>query len=140
MTAVTQPAHGSAAIAGGGLTYQPTAGYCNDLGGTPDTFGYTLNGGSAATVAVTVQCVGVVPPVTGPVLVPGTPTSPATPSIPATSTYPPFAGHGDCIHPGRPVPHRHPRSTTSWSAPACATRSAAAPATTACSASVETTS
>ena len=78
------------------------AGYCNDLGGTPDTFGYTLNGGSTASVAVTVQCVGVVPPVTGPVLVPTTPTSPATPSIPATPTYPPFAGHGDCIHPGRP--------------------------------------
>ena len=100
VTAVTQPAHGSVAIVGGGLTYQPTAGYCNDLGGTPDTFGYTLNGGSTASVAVTVQCVGVVPPVTGPVLVPGTPTSPATPSIPATPTYPPFAGKGDCIHPG----------------------------------------
>jgi hypothetical protein len=41
-----------------------------------------------------------VPPVTGPVLVPGTPTSPATPSTPATPTFPPFAGHGDCIHPG----------------------------------------
>ena len=140
VTAVTQPANGSVAIVGGGLTYQPSAGYCNDLGGTPDTFGYTLNGGSTANVAVTVQCVGDVPPVTGPVLVPTTPTSPATPSFPATPTYPPFAGRGDCIHPGRVRTSSAPPGPTSWSAPPFATRSAAAPARTACSASGATTS
>ena len=100
VAAVTQPAHGSATIAGGSVTYQPHAGYCNDLGGTPDTFGYALNGGSTASVAVTVQCVGDVPPVIDTGTAPGTPTSPATPSIPATPGTPPFAGHGDCIHPG----------------------------------------
>ena len=100
VNAVTQPAHGSVAIAGGSVTYRPDAGYCNDLGGTPDTFDYTLNGGSTARVAVTVQCVGVIAPVTGTETVPVTPTSPATPSIPATPTTPPFAGRGDCIHPG----------------------------------------
>ena len=43
---------------GTGLTYQPDANYCNDPPGTtPDTFTYTLNGGSAATVSVTVTCV-----------------------------------------------------------------------------------
>ncbi len=43
---------------GTGLTYQPDANYCNDPPGTtPDTFTYTLNGGSAGTVAVTVTCV-----------------------------------------------------------------------------------
>ena len=55
---VTQPANGSAAITGGGtgLTYAPNPNYCN--GGSPlDTFTYTLNGGSSATVGVTVTCV-----------------------------------------------------------------------------------
>jgi hypothetical protein len=49
----TDPAHGAAVITGGGsgLTYQPSAGYCG-----PDSFSYTLNGGSSATVAVTVTC------------------------------------------------------------------------------------
>ena len=43
---------------GTGLTYQPDPGYCNDPPGTtPDTFTYTLNGGSTATVSVTVTCV-----------------------------------------------------------------------------------
>ena len=37
-----------------GLTYQPDANYCNS--GTPDTFTYTLTGGSTATVSVTVTC------------------------------------------------------------------------------------
>ena len=51
ITAVTQPADGTAAITGGGtgLTYQPDGGAC----GTDD-FTYTLNGGSTATVTVTV--------------------------------------------------------------------------------------
>jgi Ca2+-binding RTX toxin-like protein len=61
---VTQPAHGSSALAGTGVTYRPDADYCNDLGGAPrDTFTYTLNGGSTATVSVTVQCVDDTPPV-----------------------------------------------------------------------------
>ncbi len=54
--AVTQPAHGSAAIAGALVTYQPDAGYCNDPDGVPDSFTYTLNGGSVGDVAVTVRC------------------------------------------------------------------------------------
>ena len=48
---VTQPANGTVAITGGGtgLTYQPNPNYCNDPPGTtPDTFTYTLNGGSNA--------------------------------------------------------------------------------------------
>ena len=47
---------------GTGLTYQPNAGYCND-GSPTDDFTYTLNGGSTATVAVTVTCVVDHPPV-----------------------------------------------------------------------------
>ena len=55
---VVQPANGTVVItnAGADLTYQPNANFCND--GTPtDDFTYTLNGGSMATVAVTVTCV-----------------------------------------------------------------------------------
>ena len=54
---VTQPAHGTVAITGGGsgLTYTPNPNYCND-GNPTDDFTYTLNGGSTATVAVTVSC------------------------------------------------------------------------------------
>ena len=37
--------------AGAGLTYTPEAGYCG-----PDSFTYTLNGGSSATVSVNVTC------------------------------------------------------------------------------------
>ncbi|HEX5526571.1 MAG TPA: Ig-like domain-containing protein [Solirubrobacterales bacterium] len=57
---VTQPANGAVVITGGGtgLTYEPDANYCNEPPGTePDSFEYTLNGGSSATVAVTVECV-----------------------------------------------------------------------------------
>ena len=64
VASVTQPANGTVVITGGGtgLTYRPTAGYCNsDPGGAPDTFTYTLNGGSIATVSITVTCD--VPPV-----------------------------------------------------------------------------
>jgi hypothetical protein len=56
---VTQPAHGTVKITGGGtgLTYKPTASYCNTPPGTSkDTFSYTLNGGSRATVAMSVRC------------------------------------------------------------------------------------
>jgi hypothetical protein len=51
--AVTQGNHGSVAITSGGgdLTYTPAANYCG-----PDTFTYTLNGGSSADVDVTVTC------------------------------------------------------------------------------------
>ncbi|MCU0295396.1 MAG: Ig-like domain-containing protein, partial [Candidatus Nanopelagicales bacterium] len=55
---VTQPANGTVVITGGGtgLTYKPNADYCN--GGSPkDTFEYTINGGSTATVSMTVTCV-----------------------------------------------------------------------------------
>jgi hypothetical protein len=57
---VTQPANGAVVITGGGtgLTYAPNANYCNNPPGTaPDTFTYTLNGGSTATVSVSVTCV-----------------------------------------------------------------------------------
>jgi Bacterial Ig domain/Bacterial cadherin-like domain/RTX calcium-binding nonapeptide repeat (4 copies) len=60
VASVTQPANGTVVITGGGsgLTYQPNANYCNNPPGTsPDTFTYTLNGGSTASVAVTVTCV-----------------------------------------------------------------------------------
>ncbi len=58
IVSVTQPAGGTVVITGGGtgLTYQPDPDFCND--GTPtDDFTYILNGGSFATVAVTVSCV-----------------------------------------------------------------------------------
>ena len=64
IASVTQPAHGTVAITGGGsgLTYQPNPNYCND-GSPTDDFTYTLNGGSTATVAVTVTCAVDNPPV-----------------------------------------------------------------------------
>jgi Bacterial Ig domain len=65
---VTQPAHGAIVITGGGtgLTYQPAPNYCNTPPGTsPDTFTYTLNGGSSATVSVQVTCLND-PPVANP--------------------------------------------------------------------------
>jgi hypothetical protein len=52
----TQPPHGFVNDAGlGRLAYQPQPGYCNDAI-TTDDFTYTLNGGSTATVRVTVEC------------------------------------------------------------------------------------
>ncbi len=63
IASTTQPTNGTVVLTGGsagahtGLTYAPTAGYCNSQpGGTPDTFVYTLNGGSTATVSITVVC------------------------------------------------------------------------------------
>jgi VCBS repeat-containing protein len=58
VASVTQPAHGTATVDSEGLdvSYQPNPGYCND-GEAPDSFTYTLNGGSSATVAVAVSCV-----------------------------------------------------------------------------------
>ncbi|WP_198538374.1 Ig-like domain-containing protein, partial [Marinicella sediminis] len=56
VTGVTQPGNGTAAFTAGGVTYTPDADYCND-GSPTDDFTYTINGGSSATVAVTVTCV-----------------------------------------------------------------------------------
>ncbi|KRA31007.1 MULTISPECIES: RCC1 domain-containing protein [unclassified Nocardioides] len=56
---VTQPANGTVVItgAGSGLTYAPSAGYCNTAADEPaDEFRYTLNRGSTALVSVTVTC------------------------------------------------------------------------------------
>jgi Big-like domain-containing protein len=64
----TNSANGTVAITGGGsgLTYQPNANYCNSPPGpTLDTFTYTLNGGSSATVTMTVTCVDDVPTAVG---------------------------------------------------------------------------
>jgi Ca2+-binding RTX toxin-like protein len=85
VASVTQPAHGTATIGGGGVTYKPAAGYCNDLGGSPDSFTYTLNGGSVATVAVTVQCVDEAPPMGGG---PSLPPPPPPPPAPRTCANP----------------------------------------------------
>ncbi len=51
---MTQPANGTAAVAGGGtgVSYTPAADYCG-----ADSFTYALAGGSTATVSVTVTCV-----------------------------------------------------------------------------------
>ena len=60
VTAVTQPAHGTVVVTGGGtgVTYRPAADYCNAPGGgAVDTFTYTLTGGGTATVSMTVTCV-----------------------------------------------------------------------------------
>ena len=60
----SDPANGTVVVTGGGtgLTYQPDPNYCNNPPGTTlDTFTYTLNGGSTATVSVTVTCVNDAP-------------------------------------------------------------------------------
>ena len=58
ITSATQPAHGTVTVAADGsdLTYRPNPDYCNSAAPTDD-FTYTLNGGSTATVALTVNCV-----------------------------------------------------------------------------------
>ena len=60
---VTQPGNGTVTITNGGddVTYEPDADYCNTAASGPgsgpdDTFTYTLNGGSTATVSVEVTC------------------------------------------------------------------------------------
>ena len=66
IASVTQPAHGTVVITGGGsgLTYQPDPNYCNTTPlASTDDFTYALNGGSTATVAVTVTCAADNPPV-----------------------------------------------------------------------------
>jgi VCBS repeat-containing protein len=64
IASASDPANGTVVLTGGspgahtGLTYQPDPNYCNSPPGTsPDTFSYTLNGGSSATVFMTVTCV-----------------------------------------------------------------------------------
>ncbi len=62
ITSATDPANGTVAVAGDNLSlsYTPDGNYCNSVSGpsaTPDTFQYTLNGGSFTTVSVTVICV-----------------------------------------------------------------------------------
>jgi VCBS repeat-containing protein len=52
ITAKTNGAHGQVVNNGSDLTYAPDADYCG-----ADSFTYTLNGGSTATVSVTVTCV-----------------------------------------------------------------------------------
>ncbi|MEA2411271.1 MAG: large repetitive protein [Thermoleophilaceae bacterium] len=61
VASATQPSHGTVAVAGdsSSVSYQPAAGYCG-----ADSFTYTLNGGSSATVSVTVKCPPVVVDVT----------------------------------------------------------------------------
>ena len=56
VTSVTQPANGTVTNNGANVTYQPNANYCNN-GAPTDDFTYTVNGGSSATVSVTVTCV-----------------------------------------------------------------------------------
>ena len=57
IVSASDPAHGTVVLtsplpgAFTGLTYQPAANYCG-----PDTFTYTLNGGSTATVSISVEC------------------------------------------------------------------------------------
>ena len=61
---VTQPTNGIVTITGGGtlLTYEPFSNYCNSPSfGPTDNFTYTLNGGSAGSVAVSVTCVNDAP-------------------------------------------------------------------------------
>ncbi len=68
ISSVSDPANGTVVLTGGspgahtGLTYQPDPNYCNDPPATNlDTFTYTLNGGSQATVSMTVTCVNDAP-------------------------------------------------------------------------------
>jgi len=52
----TDPSNGTIYLNNPKITYVPFANYCND-GITTDDFTYTLNGGSTATVHVTVNCI-----------------------------------------------------------------------------------
>ncbi len=63
ISSASDPANGTVVLTGGssgahtGLTYEPDPNFCNDPPGTTtDDFTYTLNGGSTATVSVTVTC------------------------------------------------------------------------------------
>jgi Ca2+-binding RTX toxin-like protein len=90
IAATTQPPHGTVAITGGGsgLTYQPAPGYCNSQsGGAADAFTYTLNGGSNATVAMTVTCA------------PGAPPAPAVITGAVSAVFPHSATLGGLVNP-----------------------------------------
>ncbi len=83
IASATQPANGTVAVAPDGLSlsYQPDADYCNEPGAEPtDDFTYTLNGGSEATVAVTVTCVEDAPD--APTITGTSPASPANDNTP----------------------------------------------------------
>lgn len=56
----SQPSNGSAQRGFGAVGYEPNPDYCND-GLTTDDFTYTLEGGSTATVRMTVNCVNDAP-------------------------------------------------------------------------------
>jgi hypothetical protein len=51
ITGASEPPHGTAVTSPESLTYQPNPGYCGS-----DSFQYTLNGGSTATVTITIPC------------------------------------------------------------------------------------
>jgi len=57
VVSVTQPNHGESMVFNDDAVYRPHPDYCND-GVTQDSFIYHLNGGTSATVFVTVNCVG----------------------------------------------------------------------------------
>jgi len=56
----TQAGHGTVGTQGAAISYSPDTNYCND-GMATDDFTYTLNGGSQATVSITVTCVNDLP-------------------------------------------------------------------------------
>jgi hypothetical protein len=56
----SQAAHGTVGTQGPNISYSPDSNYCND-GMASDDFTYTLNGGSQATVSITVTCVNDLP-------------------------------------------------------------------------------
>ena len=55
---VTQPSDGATSVApgGAGVIYRPRDGFCNLTAPSPETFTYTLNGGSTAAVNLRVAC------------------------------------------------------------------------------------
>lgn len=98
VASVTQPANGSTATSGDRVTYEPKAGFCTTRGGSPDTFSYKLNGGSSATVAVTVTCPGAKQDPPAPP--PPAPAEPApAPAPPATLPAPALLRVGLCAAP-----------------------------------------
>ena len=60
VSSVTQPSNGTVVNANTHITYEPDLDYCND-GVNLDTFTYTLNGGSIATVSAHVTCEDILP-------------------------------------------------------------------------------
>lgn len=89
IVSVTQPAGGTVEVSGpgAGLTYTPDPGFCSSTGAR-DVFTYTLNGGSTASVEVTVTCAEA-PPI---------PTDTSPPQT-AISTVPNFLGQSLWLSP-----------------------------------------